>query len=121
MILHPFHLLVFTLAGWMSCRQRVEIEYLKEEIRVLRERIGGKRLRFTEVQRRRLAAKAKQVGREMLKKLTTLVTPDTLLRWYWKLIVQKYDGSEKRGPVVLEKSAGRRTSGVAGNCGLGVA
>ena len=30
--------------------------------------------------------------------MSTIVTPDTLLRWYRKLVAQKYDGSSKRGP-----------------------
>jgi transposase InsO family protein len=30
--------------------------------------------------------------------LTCLVTPDTLMRWYRRLVAQKYDGSRGRGP-----------------------
>jgi hypothetical protein len=50
-----------------------------EEIRVLREQLKGRRLRFTDDQRRRLAAKAKTLGRQVLRAPETLVTPDTLL------------------------------------------
>ena len=50
------------------------------------------------VQRRRLAAKAKALGREGLNEISDLVTPDTLLRWYRKLIAKKYDGTQRRGP-----------------------
>ena len=39
----------------------------------------GKRLRFTDDERRRLAAKAKKLGRKALHDLETIVTPDTLL------------------------------------------
>jgi len=49
-------------------------------------------------QRRRLAVKAKLVGRRLLNEITDLVTPDTLLAWHRKLVAQKYDGSAKRGP-----------------------
>jgi hypothetical protein len=38
------------------------IEYLREENRVLRQQLGGRRLRFNDDQRRRLAAKAKGLG-----------------------------------------------------------
>ena len=62
MIFHPFHLLVIALAAWMNRQQLDVIEYLKEENRVPREQIGDKRLRFTDVQRRRLAARAQEVG-----------------------------------------------------------
>jgi transposase len=47
-------------------------------------------------QRRRLAAKAKAIGRRGLFEIGTLVTPDTLLRWYRRLIAKKYDGSKAR-------------------------
>jgi transposase InsO family protein len=53
---------------------------------------------FTDDQRRRLAVKAKELGRAALKRLDTVVTPDTLLRWHRQLIARKYDGSGKRGP-----------------------
>lgn len=71
-------------------------KYLKEENRVLREQLGHRRLRFTDDQRRRLAAKARALGRDGLKDIAELVTPDTLLRWYRKLIGKKYDGSRRR-------------------------
>jgi hypothetical protein len=55
-------------------------------------------VRFTDAQRRRLAAKAKTVGRGVLKAIATIVTPDTLLAWHRTLIAKKYDGSIRRGP-----------------------
>ncbi len=89
-----FLMLIF--AGWVNRRQQDVIEYLQEENRVLREQLGGKRLLFTDRQRRRLAAKAKAIGRKGLFEISTLVTPDTLLRWYRRLIAKKYDGSQNR-------------------------
>ena len=82
----------------MNSRQSRLIDYLREENRVLREQLGDKRLRFTDNQRRRLAAKAKGLGRNVLLELNTIVTPETLLAWHRRLIAQKYDGSKKRGP-----------------------
>jgi len=73
------------------------IYYLMAENRVLRHNLGKKRLRFSDDQRRNLAAKAKTIGRQALEKFGSLVTPDTLLRWYRQLIARKYDGSAKRG------------------------
>jgi hypothetical protein len=64
----------------------------------LRQKLGGKRLRFTDAERRRLARKAKPLGRARLRELSPIVTPDTLLRWYRELVAQKYDGSARRGP-----------------------
>ncbi len=91
-----FLMLIF--AGWVNRHQQDVIEYLQEENRALREQLGGKRLRFTDQQRRRLAIKAKAVGRKGLFEIDTLVTPDTLLRWHRQLIARKYDGSKTRRP-----------------------
>ena len=82
----------------MNQRQQNGIEYLREENRVLREQLGKRRLRFTDDQRRRLAVRAKGLGRKLLAQVATLVTPDTLLAWNRKLIAQKYDGSARRKP-----------------------
>src|SRR5918995_5234327 len=95
---NPLQFVVIAVAGWMNQKQQHAIDYLREENRVLREQLGARRLRFTDDQRRRLAAKAKLVGRRVLDEIADLVTPDTLLAWHRKLIAKKYDGSAKRGP-----------------------
>jgi putative transposase len=82
----------------MNQRQHRVIEYLIEENRVLREQIGTRRMRFNDDQRRRLAAKAKRLGRKLLKQVAPIVTPETLLAWHRKLIAIKYDGSSYRTP-----------------------
>src|SRR5690348_10966188 len=97
-VLDPFRFVLIALSGWKNDRQSRLIEYLREENRVLREQLGDKRLRFTDDQRRRLAAKAKGLGRKVLADLGTIVTPETLLAWHRRLIAQKYDGSKKRAP-----------------------
>ncbi len=89
-----FLMLIFV--GWVNRSQQDVIEHLQEENRGLREQLGAKRLLFTDVQRRRLAAKAKAIGRKGLFEISTLVTPDTMLRWYRRLIAKKYDGSKVR-------------------------
>lgn len=91
-------LLLLTLSGWVNRHQQAVIEYLQAENRALREQLGPKRIRWTDAQRLLLATKAKAIGRGALKQLGTIVTPDTLLRWYRKLVAAKYDGSAKRGP-----------------------
>src|SRR3954451_13928801 len=97
-LLDPFRFVVIALSGWMNGRQSSLIDYLREENRVLREQLGGKRLRFTDDQRRRLAARAKGLRRRVLVELGTIVTPQTLLAWHRRLIARKYDGSKKRNP-----------------------
>ena len=96
--LDPFRFVLIASAGWMNQEQLRAIEYLREENRVLREQLGTRRLRFSDEQRRRLAARAKELGRKVLEELATIVTPDTLLTWHRRLIAQKYDGSGKRKP-----------------------
>src|SRR5919109_5095240 len=90
------HLLLAMLAGWLQRHQQQVITYLQEENRVLKAQLGGRRLRLTNTDRRRLAALAHPLGRQRLREVATLVTPDTLLRWYQRLIAQKFDGSTLR-------------------------
>jgi hypothetical protein len=70
-----------------------------EENRVLKAQLGGRRLHLTDMERRRLAALAQPLGRKRLKELATLVTPEPPLRWYRRLIAQKFDGSRQRRPL----------------------
>jgi transposase InsO family protein len=98
MILQTWQFIVLALAGWLNQQQQDIVAYLSEENRVLREHLKGKRLRFTDDQRRRLAAKGKALGSKVLREVCTLVTPETLLRWYRTLIARKYDSSANRGP-----------------------
>src|SRR5580692_8468860 len=93
--LDPFRFLLIAVSGWMNQQQLQFIDYLREENRVLREQLGDRRLRFNDDQRRRLAARAKGLGRKLLAEIGTLVTPDTLLAWHRKLIAQKYDGHRR--------------------------
>jgi hypothetical protein len=79
-------------------RQLDLIDYLQEENRVLKERLDGRRIRFTDAERRRLARKAYALGRKVLKELETLVTPDTLMRWHRQLLASKWNYSHRRGP-----------------------
>ena len=97
-LLLPPQLLLVMFAGWVNRHQLDVIEYLQEENRVLKERLGGTRLRFTDAERRRLARKARALGRKMLRELETLVPPDTLLRWYRELVASKWHYRHRRGP-----------------------
>ena len=93
------HVLIAMVAGWIQDHQQRVITYLREENRVLKAQLGGRRLRLTETERRRLATLAHPLGRQRLKEVATLATPETLLRWYHRLIAQKFDGSWHRRPL----------------------
>jgi putative transposase len=95
-LLLPFQLVLLMFAGWVNRHQLDVIEYLQEENRVLKERLGNRRVCFTHAERCRLARKAQSLGRKVLSELETLVTPDTSLRWYRKLVARKWDYSHRR-------------------------
>src|SRR6266487_3081274 len=93
------HVLIAMVAGWVQRHQQQVISYLSEENRILKAQLGSRRLRLTDTERRRLAALAHPLGRQRLKAVATLATPDTLMRWYKRLVAQKFDGSKKRRPL----------------------
>ena len=51
-------LLLLTIIGWLDHREREALAYLIEENRLLRRQSGGRRLRLTNDDRRRLAIRA---------------------------------------------------------------
>jgi hypothetical protein len=83
-------MLLLTVTSWLDQREREMLAYLLEENRVLRRQVGGWRLRLTEDDRRRLAARAYRLGRRALREVATIVTPDTLLRWHRQLITRQW-------------------------------
>ena len=70
----PLQFLILLVASWIGRRQGEAIEYLRAENRVLRARLGPKRLRFADAERRLLAQKGRR-----------------------EQVVAKYDGSRTRG------------------------
>ena len=91
-----FRILLVALAGWVNRHQLEVIAYLREENRILQEQLGGRRLRLTDAQRRRLAVKGHRLGRRVLGQVATLVTPDTILRWHRHLIARKWTTARRR-------------------------
>jgi putative transposase len=98
-ILQPWQLFVLILAGWINHREQEVIEYLRAENRVLREKLGKKRILLNDDQRRRLVVKGKILGRKMLEQMATIVTPETILRWHRELVAAKWDYSGRRKKV----------------------
>jgi hypothetical protein len=91
-------MLLSVFAVWVNRHQLDVIEYLQEENRVLKQRLGGRHSRFTDAERHRLARKAQVLGRKVLNDLETLVTPEMLLRRYRELVASKWKYSHRRGP-----------------------
>jgi transposase InsO family protein len=90
--------LLLVVSGWVHRHQLIVVEYLQAENRLLKAKMQGKRIRFSDPERALLARKAKAVGRKTLLTLDTLVTPDTLLRWHRQLVAQKWNFVHRRGP-----------------------
>ena len=79
-LLQPWQLAFVALSGWIHERQQKMIEFQNDQIESLLKQMGRKRIRLTDDQRRLLAVKGKSLGRKALRELTTIVTPDTILR-----------------------------------------
>jgi len=90
--IQPFHRIIIALApaGLTAGREPSS-----------QEKLEGKRLRFTDEQRIRLAVKAKVLGRRSLDESETLVTPDTLLAWHRRKLIAKMWAYGRKGPGVL--------------------
>ena len=78
--LQPWQVVFVAFCGLVNQRQREIIEFQNAEITALLQKLGKKRLLLTDDQRRLLAVKGKVLGRQTLRDLTTIVTPDTILR-----------------------------------------
>lgn len=62
MIWKLWTLFTVALAGWMSRQQQNVIAYLREENKILREKLGRKRILLIIEQKRRLATKGRSLG-----------------------------------------------------------
>jgi putative transposase len=94
----PLQYVIAAFALWLNRQQQEVIDYLKEENRLLKEKLGERKLHFNDAERRRLAIRAKALGRKLLSQLDTLVTPDTLLRWHRELVARKWNYAHRRKP-----------------------
>ena len=94
----PVQLFLLCLVGWVNRRQGQAIEYLLAENRLYKQALGGKPLRLTDAQRRLLARKGRPLGKQLLAEVATVVTPETILRWYRELVARKYDGRRRGQP-----------------------
>jgi putative transposase len=90
------HLLAY-LTGTVDQERLVRHESLVTENRLLRHQIKG-RLRWSDGERTPLAERGQKLGKQALKEVAKIVTPDTILGWHRKFVAQKFDGSLQRKP-----------------------
>jgi len=91
----PWKTLLAAVSGELDVELARQIDFLKAENRILKRQIAG-RPRLKDAERRQLAELGKPLGRKILAKISTIVTPDTILRWHRLLIAKKFDGSAAR-------------------------
>ena len=95
-----FQFIIAMVAYAINQQLARRIEYLLEEVRVLREvyteTTGWKRIPFTDEQRCRLAIKGKALTPEEREACCQIARPSTILTWFRQLAAQKYDSSTQR-------------------------
>jgi transposase InsO family protein len=92
----PLQFLAAWLAVWLKRVLQEQVDYLKAENRLLREKLGTKRVLLTDAERMRLATLGKALGAGGLAGVATIASPEMILRWYRELVAKKYDGSQQR-------------------------
>ena len=95
-ILQAWQLLFLVWSAWVNRQQQQVIDFYISQTQALLESQGKKRVLLNDEQRPVLAVKGKALGRKALTELTTIVTPDTILRWHRELVVQKWDCTDRR-------------------------
>jgi hypothetical protein len=90
------------VTGLVNQRLLLQCEYLIAENRILRSHLSG-RLRLSDGGRSTLAEIGKRLGRKCLAEVACVAKPETILAWYRRLIVRKFDGSRS-----LPASSARR-------------
>jgi hypothetical protein len=93
----PLQFLAAWLAVWLGRTLQEQVEYLKAENLLPREKLGTKRVMLTDAERRKLATLGKVLGRKGLAAVAAIASPETIYRWYRELVAKKYDGSQQRG------------------------
>jgi hypothetical protein len=86
------------ITGRVDQELLVRNEYLAAENRILRAKIKG-RLQLSDREKRTLAEIAHRLGRKALAEVALAAKPDTILRWFRKLVARKFDGSACRQSV----------------------
>jgi HTH-like domain len=69
--------------------QKDVVAFLREENRVLKAQLRGRRLRLSDHDRRRFAAIGRRLGRRALADVATIATPGRILRWHRELVVRE--------------------------------
>lgn len=82
------------------------IDYLQVANRILKSKLesDGRRIKYTDSERAILAKKGRKLSWSLLKKCEFL-TPETILRWYNRLIAKKYT-AKNPNPSLAKQTKG---------------
>ena len=81
------------VTGMVDQKLLARNEYLAAENRILKAQLQG-RLKLTDAERATLGEIGHRLGRKALAEVANVARPDTILAWYRKLVVRKFDGSK---------------------------
>jgi len=99
---YPLQMLLFAVSGWVNRHQQDITAYLVEENRVLKEQLKGRKLRLSDVQRRRLAAKAKRLGRQSLNRGATPNPDESFMAQVARNLTDAVDDPQRQRDQDLE-------------------
>src|SRR5437870_8532997 len=83
------------VTGMVDQELLARIEYLAAGNRILKAQWKG-RLKLSDAERATLGEIGHRLGRKVLGAVANVAQPDTILAWYRKLVVRKFDGSKAR-------------------------
>jgi putative transposase len=92
---HKSARLLAYVTGLVNQKLLLQNEYLAAENRILRGHLPA-RLRLCDAERSTLAEIGKRLDGAALQQVACVAKPDTILAWYRRLIVRKFDGSKFR-------------------------
>ena len=92
--------LTVMIASSINERMQKRLDYKTEEVLVLKEILkvvtGKRRIDFNDSQRKRLAAKGKDLTPQEREECCELIRPRTILEWFRRIYAEKYDSSKSR-------------------------
>jgi hypothetical protein len=68
----PLQFLAAWLAVWFARALQQQVDFLRAENQILKERLGDRKLQLTDADRRRLAVLGKELGRKLSAKVATI-------------------------------------------------
>jgi hypothetical protein len=106
----PLQFLAAWLAVWFARALQRQVDYLMAENKILKERLGDRKLQLTNADRRRLAILGEELGLKVLGRIATIAAAETILRWYRELVAALIDGisqdTDGLGPVARRERLG---------------